>query len=84
VQTDERGTSAHPEELPVAIEPLGVVSDSLPAHFITHVSYGAFELIYSEMFGMPMDNLELELSNSGLDMLAVSRSLSSRRTLALA
>lgn len=69
VQIDEPATSVRPEELPVAIEALHVVTNGLPAYFITHICYGAFEFIYPGMLDMPVDNLDLELSNSGLDML---------------
>jgi 5-methyltetrahydropteroyltriglutamate--homocysteine methyltransferase len=69
VQIDEPATSVRPEELPVAIEALHVVADGLPAYFITHICYGAFEFIYPGMLDMPVDNLDLELSNSGLDSL---------------
>jgi 5-methyltetrahydropteroyltriglutamate--homocysteine methyltransferase len=69
VQIDEPAASVRPEELPVAIEALHVVTDGLPAYFITHICYGAFEFIYPGMLDMPVDNFDLELSNSGLDML---------------
>jgi 5-methyltetrahydropteroyltriglutamate--homocysteine methyltransferase len=73
VQIDEPATSVRPEELPVAIEALGVVTHGLPAYFITHICYGAFEFIYPGMLDMPVDNFDLELSNSGLDLLELSK-----------
>jgi len=73
IQVDEPATSVRPEELPVAIEAMHVVTDGLPAYFITHICYGAFELIYPGMLDLPVDNFDLELSNSGLDMLALFR-----------
>jgi 5-methyltetrahydropteroyltriglutamate--homocysteine methyltransferase len=73
VQIDEPATSVRPEELPVAIEALHVVTDGLSAYFITHICYGAFELIYPGMLEMPVDNFDLEMSNSGLDMLELFR-----------
>lgn len=69
VQIDEPATSVRPEELPVAIEALSVVTHDLAAYFVTHICYGAFELIYPGMLDMPVDNLDLELSNSGLETL---------------
>jgi 5-methyltetrahydropteroyltriglutamate--homocysteine methyltransferase len=71
VQIDEPATSVRPEELPIAIEAMHVVTDGLPAYFITHICYGAFENIYPEMLDFPVDNFDLEMSNSGLDMLSL-------------
>jgi 5-methyltetrahydropteroyltriglutamate--homocysteine methyltransferase len=69
IQIDEPATSVRPEELPVAIEAMHIVTDGLPAYFITHICYGAFENIYPDMLDLPVDNFDLEMSNSGLDML---------------
>jgi 5-methyltetrahydropteroyltriglutamate--homocysteine methyltransferase len=69
IQIDEPATSVRPEELPVAIEAMHIVTDGLPAYFITHICYGAFESIYPGMLDLPVDNFDLEMSNSGLDML---------------
>ena len=69
IQIDEPATSVRPEELPVAIEAMHIVTDGLPAYFITHICYGAFENIYPGMLDLPVDNFDLEMSNSGLDML---------------
>jgi len=71
IQIDEPAVSVRPEELPVAIEAMHVTTDGLPAYFITHICYGAFEHIYPEMLKLPVDNFDLEMSNSGLDMLAL-------------
>ena len=69
IQIDEPATSARPEELPVAIEAMHIVVDGLPAYIISHVCYGAFELIYPQMLQSPVDNFDLEMSNSNLDFL---------------
>ena len=53
----------------MAIDGLRAVTEGLPAYFITHICYGAFEFIYPGMLEMPVDNFDLEMSNSGLDML---------------
>ncbi|MFQ5662395.1 MAG: methionine synthase, partial [Terriglobia bacterium] len=73
IQVDEPALSVRPEELPVALEGLQVVMEGLPAYFITHACYGAFENIYPKMLDAPVDNFDLEMSNSGLDMLALFR-----------
>jgi 5-methyltetrahydropteroyltriglutamate--homocysteine methyltransferase len=73
VQIDEPATSVRPEELPFAIEAMHITTDGLPAYFISHLCYGAFETIYPGMLNFPVDNLDLELSNSGLDLLELFR-----------
>jgi 5-methyltetrahydropteroyltriglutamate--homocysteine methyltransferase len=71
VQIDEPAISVRQEELPFAIEALSVVVEGLPAYFITHACYGAFETIYPDMLALPVDNLDLAISNSALDLLAI-------------
>ncbi len=73
IQVDEPALSVRPEELPVAIEAMHKVTDGLDAYFITHACYGAFELIYPGMLDLPVDNFDLEMSNSGLDLLELFR-----------
>jgi 5-methyltetrahydropteroyltriglutamate--homocysteine methyltransferase len=73
IQIDEPALSVRAEELPVAIEAMHVVTDGLPAYFFTHVCYGAFEFIYPAMLALPVDNWDLEMSNSGLDLVELFR-----------
>ena len=74
IQLDEPALSVRPEELPIAVEAMHRVTDGLTAYFITHACYGAFEYIYPGMLAMPVDNFDLEMSNSDLDLLALFRS----------
>jgi len=69
IQIDEPAISVRPEELPLAIEAMHILTDGLPAYFIAHICYGAFEHIYPAMLELPVDNFDLEMSNSRLDML---------------
>lgn len=69
IQVDEPALSVRPEELPVAIEAMQIVMEGVPAYFITHCCYGAFEFIYPDMLKAPTDNFDLEMSNSNLDLL---------------
>jgi len=69
IQIDEPAISVRPEELPVAIEAMHILTDGLPGYFITHICYGAFQNIYPAMLELPVDNFDLEMSNSQLDML---------------
>jgi 5-methyltetrahydropteroyltriglutamate--homocysteine methyltransferase len=69
IQIDEPALSVRPEELGIAIEAMHHVTDGMNAYFITHACYGAFEHIYPGMLEMPVDNFDLEMSNSDLNML---------------
>src|SRR5579875_1171047 len=69
IQIDEPAISVRPEELPLAIEAMRVTTQNLEAYFVTHVCYGDFVSIYPAMLDLAVDNFDLEMSNSGLDML---------------
>lgn len=71
VQVDEPAASVRAEEIPLLIEVMERVTHDLDAYFITHMCYGNFENIYPEMLDLAVDNIDLELSNSQLDMLDV-------------
>lgn len=69
VQIDEPAISVRPEELETARKALEIVTLGQNAYFITHICYGAFEKIYPGMLDLPVHNIDLEMSNSDLDML---------------
>ena len=69
IQIDEPAISVRPDELPLAIEAMQTVTQGFEAYFITHICYGDFESIYPGMLELAVDNFDLEMSNSGLDML---------------
>ncbi len=71
VQIDEPALSVRPEELDFALEAMHIVTDNIPAYFITHICYGAFEFIYPRMLDLPVQNFDLEMSNSGLDLIGM-------------
>ena len=71
IQIDEPALSVRPEELPVALEAMEHTTKDLHAYFITHACYGEFEKIYPEMLDLAVDNFDLEMSNSDLDLLDV-------------
>jgi 5-methyltetrahydropteroyltriglutamate--homocysteine methyltransferase len=73
IQVDEPALSARPEELPVAIEAMHVVTDGLPVYTITHSCYGAFEHIYPGMLDLPTHNLDLAISHSAIDWIGILR-----------
>ncbi len=63
--------SVRPEELGFATEALHVLTDGLPAYLIAHTCYGAFEAIYPGMLQLPVDNLDLAISHSSVDLLDI-------------
>ncbi len=69
IQIDEPAVSARPEELQLAIEAMAATTRDLKAYFVAHICYGDFESIYPAMLDLSVDNFDLEMSNSGLDML---------------
>jgi len=74
IQVDEPAISARPEELPeFAIEAMQIVTKGVDAYFISHICYGAFEFIYPGMLKLPVDNFDLETSNSELDLVELLR-----------
>jgi 5-methyltetrahydropteroyltriglutamate--homocysteine methyltransferase len=73
IQIDEPALSVRPEELPFAIEAMHIVTDGLPAYFIIHACYGAFDKIYSQMLKLPVDNLDLAISHSTLNLMEMFR-----------
>jgi len=73
IQIDEPATSVRPEELPLVVEAMHVVTDGLPAYFLTHICYGAFHRIYPGMLDIPVDNFDLEMANNQLSLLDLFR-----------
>ena len=69
IQIDEPACSVRPSELPLVIQSMNVVTEGLPAYFFTHICYGDFEKIYPEMTEIPVENFDLEMSNSENDLL---------------
>jgi len=50
-----------------------IVTKGVDAYFICHICYGAFEFIYPGMLKLPIDNFDLETSNSELDLVELLR-----------
>ncbi|MFH1009983.1 MAG: methionine synthase [bacterium] len=69
IQIDEPAISVRTEELELAIESFGKVVKGLNAHFYTHICYGDFTRIYPRLLDLPVDQLDLEMANSQMDML---------------
>jgi 5-methyltetrahydropteroyltriglutamate--homocysteine methyltransferase len=69
IQVDEPAASARMEELPLVAEAMGIVTDGLPAYAITHICYGDFMRAYPTMLDIPVDQIDLEMTNSDFDLL---------------
>ncbi len=69
VQVDEPAASARMDELPLVAEAMAIVTNGLEAHAITHICYGDFARAYPALLDIPVDQVDLELSNSGYDLL---------------
>ncbi len=69
VQVDEPALSARADELPLVVKAVGIVTKGLEAKTILHTCYGNYEDIYPYFNRLPVDQLDLEMSNSSLDLL---------------
>jgi 5-methyltetrahydropteroyltriglutamate--homocysteine methyltransferase len=73
IQIDEPALSVRPDELPFAVEAMHLTVDGLPAYYVVHACFGAFETIYPGLLDLPVENLDLAISHSALDLLAMFR-----------
>ena len=71
IQIDEPALSVRPDELGFAVEAMHLVVDGLPAYYVVHACFGAFETIYPGLLDLPVDNLDLAISHSALDLLGM-------------
>jgi 5-methyltetrahydropteroyltriglutamate--homocysteine methyltransferase len=69
IQIDEPAVSTRLDELDLAVEAMAVVTSGLKAHTTTHMCYGRFEEVYPQLLELAVDEIDLELANSGLDLL---------------
>ncbi len=84
IQIDEPAISTRPEELELAIETMRIVTQGVEDRkTITHICYGEFDKIYPRMLDLAVDQIDLELSNSGFDMLQLFRTHPFRKEIGL-
>ena len=69
IQVDEPALSARADELPLVVKAVGAVTRGLKAKTILHTCYGNYEDICGYFNRLPVDQLDLEMSNSSLDLL---------------
>ncbi|HKW77874.1 MAG TPA: methionine synthase [Candidatus Limnocylindria bacterium] len=63
IQIDEPAIHARPEEIGIAIEAMGHVTQNLKAKTISHICYGDFAAIYPQVLELPVDQLDLAMHN---------------------
>ncbi len=68
IQIDEPALSTRMEDIDLAIESMGIVTDGLKAKTITHMCYGDFASAYPRFLDMPVVQFDLEMANSGYDL----------------
>ncbi|MDQ4025198.1 MAG: methionine synthase [Actinomycetota bacterium] len=69
IQIDEPAASTRMDELDLVIEAMGIVTEPLSAHTITHICYGDFHKAYPKMLEIPVDQIDLEFANSDYSLL---------------
>jgi 5-methyltetrahydropteroyltriglutamate--homocysteine methyltransferase len=69
IQVDEPALSTRFDELPLLVKAVGIVTHGLEAKTILHTCYGNYEAIFPYFNRLPVDQLDLEMSNSSLDLL---------------
>ncbi|MDZ7373064.1 MAG: methionine synthase [candidate division KSB1 bacterium] len=83
-QIDEPAISTRPEEIDLALETMRIVTAGLEGcKTITHICYGEFDKIYPRMLDLAVDQIDLEMSNSGFDMLQLFRTHPFRKEIGL-
>jgi 5-methyltetrahydropteroyltriglutamate--homocysteine methyltransferase len=73
IQIDEPAISTRPDEIDLAIDAMAVVTKGLHARTITHICYGDFTPIYPRLLDLPVDQFDLELTNSDFVLLDLFR-----------
>jgi 5-methyltetrahydropteroyltriglutamate--homocysteine methyltransferase len=63
IQIDEPAIHARPEEIGIAIEAMGIVTQNVRAKTISHICYGDFAAIYPAVLDLPVDQLDLAMAN---------------------
>src|SRR3989442_10014636 len=57
------------DELPLLVKAVGTVTKGLRAKTILHTCYGSYNEIFEFFNKLPVDQLDLEMSNCGVDLL---------------
>jgi 5-methyltetrahydropteroyltriglutamate--homocysteine methyltransferase len=65
IQIDEPALSVRTDELDLAIEAVGIVTEGVRARTLTHICYGTFEQIYPRMLDLPVEEFDLAMADTG-------------------
>lgn len=68
IQVDEPAISVRFDELDLAKEALEIVTKDVNAYIISHICFGEFSKVYDQMITLPVQQLDLEVSNSSFDL----------------
>lgn len=69
IQIDEPALSVRTDELELALEAMKIVTDGIKVRTLSHMCYGTFDRIYPRLLELAVDQLDLEMANSGFDLL---------------
>ncbi len=83
IQIDEPALSTRPDELPVAIEAMHLVTDGLKVKTISHMCYGDFPSIYPGLLELPVDQLDLEAANNDFALIELIKTRPFTKEIAL-
>jgi 5-methyltetrahydropteroyltriglutamate--homocysteine methyltransferase len=73
IQIDEPAASVRFDEIQLVAEAMAIVTEGITARTITHICYGDFAPVYDDLIKIPVDQFDLEMANSGYDLLDVMR-----------
>ncbi|MSQ15617.1 MAG: methionine synthase [Dehalococcoidia bacterium] len=83
IQIDEPAVSTRPDEMELAARAMAVVTKGLSAFTITHICYGDFASVFDKLIAIPVDQFDLEMANSGYDLLDLLKGKNFTKTLAM-
>ncbi len=68
IQVDEPALSTRLQDIELAIEAMGIVTEGLQATTGTHICYGDFPAAYPRFLDLPVKQFDLEMANRGYDL----------------
>jgi 5-methyltetrahydropteroyltriglutamate--homocysteine methyltransferase len=83
LQIDEPACSTRMEDLELVNEAMGVVTQGLTAHTITHICYGDFVTAYDTLVQIPVDQIDIETANSDYHLLDVMQAKPMQKAIGL-
>ncbi len=81
IQVDEPAATTRADELPLVHEALDIVTQGLGAHTIAHVCYGEIRPSYRAVLHLPVNQVDLEMANSGFTLLERLRGITTSKVI---